>query len=122
MESDLGVEQETRVRREGEILEPEPLDPDIDLDELERSDPEFAEDLRRAETNPPQEVRQVEDPYSDIDQGYLEDEDARDETETIPGPVALEATDPFEIEREERDRPGRSEGPMPGQADTREES
>lgn len=138
-ELDLGVEQETRARREGEVIEPDRQDLDLpaegrdadavldDLSDFEGSDedmeedPELAEDLRRAQTNPPQTVPQV-DPWSDVDLGYLEDEDARDETETIPGPVALQPTDPFEIDEEEEDRPGRSSGPLPGQLDEDEET
>jgi DNA-binding response OmpR family regulator len=100
-ERDLGVEQEERLEEEGPVEEPGLQDDGEDI-----NDPELQEDLRRAQTNPPQTVRRAPDPYSDIDRGYLEDEDARDLTEGIEEPLELEPEDPFEADEEAQDRPG----------------
>jgi hypothetical protein len=132
---DAGVEQRRRIREEGTIAEePEVLESldeereleslleteelpagdaeledlaaSADLDRLEQVDEELAEDLRRAQPNPPQTVR-LADPDSDVDLGYLEDPDARsDDYDEGLGPVELDTVDPLEAEREERDRPG----------------
>jgi hypothetical protein len=99
-ERDLGVEQEERLEEEGPVDEPDLDDPD------DVRDPELAEDLRRAQTNPPLTTRRAPDPYSDIDRGYLEDEEGRDLTEELDSPLELEPEDPLEAEIEERDRPG----------------
>jgi hypothetical protein len=99
-ESDLGVEQRGRVEREGPYEEPE-IDADAGV-----TDPELAEDLRRAETNPPMTTRRVPDANSDIDLGYLEDRESRDETEGLDEPLELEPEDPLEADLEEHDRPG----------------
>jgi hypothetical protein len=93
---------------EAEVLPPDPDDVDEDADRL--NDPELAEDLRRAQTNPPQTVARVTDPYADMDRGYLEDPEAQDLTETVPDPVELEPTDPLELERRAKDREGRPPG------------
>lgn len=100
-EDDLGVEQEERLDEEGPVEEADPEDDGTGI-----GDPERAEDLRRAQTNPPQTVRRVPDPYSDIDRGYLEDEESRDLTEGMEEPLELEPEDPFEADEEAHDRPG----------------
>lgn len=97
---DLGAEQAKRLEDEGLVDEPE-LEDDVDR----IRDPELAEDLRRAETNPPLTTRRVSDPYSDIDRGYLEDEEGRDLTEELDDPLELDPVDPLEAEREAEDRP-----------------
>ena len=132
---DAGVEQRHRIREEGTISEEpevvealeeerqleslleteevpaseaelEELTASADLDQLEQVDEELAEDLRRAQPNPPQTVR-LADPDSDVDLGYLEDPEARSSNyEEGLGPVELDTVDPLEAEREERDRPG----------------
>ncbi len=101
-EDDLGVEQGERLGVEGPVEEADLAD---DADDIK--DPELAEDLRRARTNPPSTTRRAPDPYSDIDRGYLEDEEGRDLTEEFDSSVELEPEDPFEGEQEGRDRPGR---------------
>ena len=101
-DEDLGVEQEERLEEEGPVEEAE-----LDDDPRGMNDPELAEDLRRARGNPPLTTRRAPDPYSDIDRGFLEDEEGRDLTEEDDTPVELESVDPFEADEEERDRPGR---------------
>ncbi|HXM58393.1 MAG TPA: response regulator [Candidatus Dormibacteraeota bacterium] len=101
-DDDLGVEQEERLEEEGPVEEAE-----LEEDLRDVKDPELAEDLRRARPNPPLTTRRVPDPYSDIDRGYLEDEEGRDLTEEDDTPLELEPEDPFEADEEERDRPGR---------------
>jgi hypothetical protein len=101
-DDDLGVEQEERLEEEGPVDEAE-----LEDDPRGINDPELAEDLRRARGNPPLTTRRAPDPYSDIDRGFLEDEEGRDQTEEDDTPVELEPVDPFEADEEERDRPGR---------------
>ena len=129
--SDLGLEQRHRIHEEGSaaeeespderleeyleteepeasVRELEELEESADPDQLEEVDQELAEDLRRAQPNPPLTVP-LADPDSDVDLGYLEDPDARsDDYEEGLGPVELETVDPLEAEREEHDRPGRT--------------
>lgn len=147
-ESDLGYEQRRRYREEGETGgqelgsgDPEPGTPliedtgaevDVEGDDelladapdetLEEMDTEMAEDLRRAEPNPPMSVEQV-DAKSDVDYGFLEDEDTTwdGDVEDEGGPVNRDAVDPLEAEREAQDRPGRSPGPLPGDLDFEDE-
>jgi hypothetical protein len=130
---DAGVEQRRRIREEGTFAEePEDLEDSeqeleslleteevpaseaeledlvesADPDQFDKVDEELAEDLRRAQPNPPLTVH-LADPDSDVDLGYLEDPDARsDDYDEGLGPVELETVDPLEAEREERDRPG----------------
>jgi hypothetical protein len=98
LETEEGPVSETDLERMAAVADPDELD---GLD-----DAELAEDLRRAEPNPPMTVT-LADPDSDVDLGYLEDPDARsDDYEEGLGPVELDTVDPLEAEREERDRPG----------------
>lgn len=76
-------------------------------------DPELVEDLRWAEPNPPLTVERA-NANSDIDMGFLEDDEEQD-LEEEGGPVELDPVDPFEIDREAADRPGASSGPHPGE-------
>ena|SRR5438105_12558240 len=125
-ESDLGLEQRQRHRREGESAEGEHVEPggaaeEPELEELEATEadltgipdeelvetaPELAEDLRRAEPNPPMVARQVEDPEEDVDLGPMEDREGERDGEELRRPVELGTVDELEAEREERDRPG----------------
>ena len=125
-ESDLGLEQRQRLRREGEAPESEHVEPvaadqEPDLEELEATEadlagipeeelvettPELAEDLRRAQPNPPMVARQVEDPDEDVDLGPMEDREGERDGEELRRPVELSTVDELEAEREERGRPG----------------
>ena len=102
-DEDLGPEQEERLEEDGPVDEA-----DLDDDQVGRiHDPELAEDLRRAQTNPPLTTPRAPDPYSDMDRGYLEDAESRDLTEELDEPLELRPEDPLEAEREEQDRPHR---------------
>jgi hypothetical protein len=76
----------------------------------EEKDPELAEDLRRAQPNPPMTVPEA-DPAPEVDSGYMEDRDEV-ESEWESGPedrrVPARPTDPLEADREARNRPGAS--------------
>jgi hypothetical protein len=141
-ESDLGEEQRERVREEGQEFRrdaPDPTpaldseaaaqrldvveDPDqpVAVQREEASDPELAEDLRRAQPNPPQEAPAEADPMSDVDLGYMEDQERETDwdLDTLERPVAAEPTDPLEAEREENDAPGFSTEQLPDQTGNR---
>lgn len=138
---DLGEEQRRRVREEGQEFQPgapEPtselhseeagqrVDVVIDPDQgtavpREALDPELREDLRRAQPNPPQTEPAQADPMSDVDLGYMEDQERETDwdLDSLERPVAAEPTDPLEAEREGRGRPGPTTGLRPDEVGNR---
>ncbi|MDQ6900848.1 MAG: hypothetical protein M3072_15340, partial [Candidatus Dormibacteraeota bacterium] len=77
---------------------------------------EYAEDLRRAEPNPPQTVARTDDPNTSVDLGYMEDREAEHDTEELRTGIEARTVDPLEADREEEPLPGSSAGPLPGEA------
>ena len=148
-ESNLGFAQRQRYREEDETGgpelgsgEPDLIDPQIDEgseervllegdeavlargddEEIGEIDSELAEDLRRAEPNPPLTVERV-NPKSDVDFGFLEEPEGEywEGADEIEEPVELETVDPLYAEREAQDKPGLSPGPLPGELDSEDE-
>jgi hypothetical protein len=123
-ESDLGEDQRRRVQSEEQGLDQglaEIHDPDQALEVTDEGlDPELAEDLRRAQPNPPLTSAEVE-PMSDVDLGYMEDQEREAEwdSDSLEKPVAAEPTDPLEAERERRDRPGEPTELLPDEVGNR---
>lgn len=140
-DSDLGQEQRRRVMEEGQEFQPDAPEPTGELDSEEAaqrvdvvSDPrqgtavppepldaELKEDLRRAQPNPPLTEPVEADPMSDVDLGYMEDQERETDwdLDSLERPVAAEPTDPLEAEREERGRPGPTTGLMPDEVGNR---
>ncbi len=101
---------ETGVASEAAATDPA-LDPVLSSDERE-----YAEDLRRAEPNPPQTVARTDDPNTAVDLGYMEDREAEHDVEELRTGIEAGAVDPLEADREHEQRPGPSAGPLPGGA------
>lgn len=140
-ESDLGQEQLRRAREEGQEFQPPAPEPTPALDSEEAAgridevddprdptavppeslDPELREDLRRAQPNPPVTQPAEVDPMSDVDLGYMEDQERETDwdLDSLERPVAAEPTDPLEAEREDRGRPGPTTGLMPDEVGNR---
>lgn len=140
-ESDLGQEQRRRVREEGQDFQPGAPEPAPALDSEEAAqrvdlvddpqdpsavapeplDPDLREDLRRAQPNPPLTQASEADPMSDVDLGYLEDQERETDwdLDSLERPVAAEPTDPLEAERDERGRPGPSTEQLPDEVGNR---
>lgn len=114
-ESDLGQEQRRRVQEETPGLGDSTAEPAQPLDR------DLREDLRRAQPNPPVTEPAKVDPMSDVDLGYMEDQERETDwdLDSLERPVAAEPTDPLEAEREERARPGRSTGQLPDEVGNR---
>ncbi|MGH8987238.1 MAG: hypothetical protein ACRDXC_01395, partial [Acidimicrobiales bacterium] len=133
-ESDLGEEQRRRARVEGEEFQPDAPnptpaldseesaesvdvveDPDQSVAEPRGEDRELREELRRAQPNPPMTEPALADPMSDVDLGYMEDQEHETDwdLDAQERPVAAEPTDPLEAEREEHDRPGAESEQLP---------
>lgn len=140
-DSDLGQEQRRRVAEEGQEFQPgapEPI-PGLDSEEAaqrvdvvsdpdqgaavapEPFDPELQEDLRRAQPNPPLREPAQADPMSDVDLGYMEDQERETDwdLDSQERPVAARPTDPLEADREQRARPGRSTEQLPDEVGNR---
>ena len=140
-ESDLGQEQLRRVREEGQEFQPAGPEPSPALDSeaaaqrvdvlndpedptaapSEELDPDVREDLRRAQPNPPMTAPAEADAMSDVDLGYMEDQERETDwdLDSLERPVAAEPTDPLEAEREERAQPGPSTEQLPDQVGNR---
>lgn len=140
-ESDLGQEQRRRVEEEGQDFQPsapEPVpelggeesaqrmdivdDPDEPVEKVdEDADPELAEDLARAQPNPPMAAPGEADPTSDVDLGYMEDQERETawELDTMSQPQPAEPTDPLYEERERRDAPGDETEQLPDEVGNR---
>ncbi len=136
-DSDLGQEQRRRLREEGQGLRPgapaldsEGVAQRVDTvdDPEDRSaagrealDPELREDLRRAQPNPPLTAPVQADPMSDLDLGYMEDQERETDwdLDSMKRPVAAEPTDPLEAEREEQAQPGPSTEQLPDEVGNR---
>lgn len=118
-ESDLGQEQRRRVREEAQEFQPRAPEPALDSEEA--SDPELREDLRRAEPNPPLTEPARADPMSDVDLGYMEDQEreADWDLDSTERPVASRPTDPLEAERDQRGQPGPSTEQLPDEVGNR---
>jgi hypothetical protein len=95
--------------------EPLEIDPDAppedddwpDEDDEVGNDPELLEDLRRAETNPPQTVPRTDDACGGIDLGYAEDRETEHDDVELRWGIERETVDPLEEEREVREQPPR---------------
>ncbi|MBJ7604757.1 hypothetical protein [Candidatus Dormiibacter inghamiae] len=101
---------ETEVAPEAAATDPA-LDPVLSSEERD-----YAEDLRRAEPNPPQTVARTDDPNTSVDLGYMEDREAEHDAEELRSGIEASAVDPLEADRKVEQRPGPSAGPLPGDA------
>lgn len=116
-DSDLGQEQRRRLLEESREFPRE----GAEGTSSESLDPELSEDLRRAQPNPPMTAPAQADPMSDVDLGYMEDQERETswDLDSLERPVAAEPTDPLEAEREERARPGPSTELLPDEVGNR---
>ncbi|MBO0701680.1 MAG: hypothetical protein J2P38_02025 [Candidatus Dormibacteraeota bacterium] len=140
-ESDFGQEQLRRVAEEGQEFQPDAPEPTPALDSEEAAqrievvddpdqgtavppeplDPDLQEDLRRAQPNPPLTESAQADPMSDVDLGYMEDQERETDwdLDSQERPVAARPSDPLEAEREQRARPGQSTEQLPDEVGNR---
>ncbi|MDQ6774291.1 MAG: hypothetical protein M3024_15125 [Candidatus Dormibacteraeota bacterium] len=91
------------------MKEDNPMENDLaeaPAEELAAVSPELAEDLRRAQPNPPLVAREADDANADIDLGPMEDREGEHDAEELRRPVEVSTVDPLEREREEREQPG----------------